>query len=127
LSFSHLLIVFLIALVAFGPQKLPELARALGKAMAEFRKASNELRSAMEEEMRELEHHTKELERRSQQALFSGSAGSAAPPEHERDPALGSIGSHPMAAPEASPETPPAPPESSSTETNSPDAHAKPV
>ncbi|HEX4576874.1 MAG TPA: twin-arginine translocase TatA/TatE family subunit, partial [Edaphobacter sp.] len=40
------------ALLLFGPKKLPELARQLGKLMAEFRRASNEFRMQMEEELR---------------------------------------------------------------------------
>ena len=49
LSFPHMIVVFLVVLVVFGPQKLPELARSLGKLMAEFRKASTDFRSAFEE------------------------------------------------------------------------------
>ena len=55
LSVPHLIIIFLVALVVFGPQKLPELARTLGRVMAEFRKATGDLRSTFDEHMRELE------------------------------------------------------------------------
>ncbi len=58
LSIPHLIIIFVVALVVFGPQKLPELARTLGKVMAEFRRATNELRGTFEEQMRELERET---------------------------------------------------------------------
>src|SRR5215470_5696569 len=44
--------IFFLALLLFGPKKLPELARQLGKLMAEFRRASNEFRMQMEEELR---------------------------------------------------------------------------
>src|SRR5215469_5911150 len=44
--------IFFLALILFGPKKLPELARQLGKLMAEFRRASNEFRMQMEEELR---------------------------------------------------------------------------
>jgi len=50
-----MIVVFIVVLVVFGPQKLPELARGLGKLMAEFRKASTDFKSAFEEEMREME------------------------------------------------------------------------
>jgi sec-independent protein translocase protein TatB len=44
--------IFVLALLLFGPKKLPELARQVGKLMAEFRRASNEFRMQMEEELR---------------------------------------------------------------------------
>ncbi len=54
LSMPHLVIIFLVALIVFGPEKLPELARNFGKVMAEFKRATNDLRSGFEEHMREL-------------------------------------------------------------------------
>lgn len=44
-----------IAYLLFGPKKLPEIARTLGKGMAELRRASNELRFSLEEEIRNLD------------------------------------------------------------------------
>jgi Tat protein translocase TatB subunit len=55
----HLIVLFVVALVIFGPQKLPELARMLGKATAEFRKMTGDFRYALEEEVRELERQTR--------------------------------------------------------------------
>ena len=55
LSIPHLIIIFVVALVVFGPEKLPELARNLGKVMAEFRRATGDLRSTFEDHMRDLE------------------------------------------------------------------------
>jgi sec-independent protein translocase protein TatB len=51
-SFQDSVVIFFIALLIFGPKKLPELARQLGKLMAEFRRASNEFRMQMEDELR---------------------------------------------------------------------------
>lgn len=51
-SFGDSIFLFVLALILFGPKKLPELARQLGKLMGEFRRASNEFRSQMEEELR---------------------------------------------------------------------------
>jgi sec-independent protein translocase protein TatB len=59
LSFPHLVVLFVIALIIFGPQKLPELARMLGKATAEFRKMTSDFRFALEDEVRELERQTR--------------------------------------------------------------------
>ncbi|MEQ1473550.1 MAG: twin-arginine translocase TatA/TatE family subunit [Candidatus Acidiferrum sp.] len=64
LSIPHMLVVFVIVLVVFGPQKLPELARSLGKMLAEFRKASTDFKSAFEEEMKDLERQAREVERK---------------------------------------------------------------
>src|SRR5512137_2509183 len=63
LSIPHMIVVFVVVLVVFGPQKLPELARGLGKLMAEFRKASTDFRTAFEEEMRDLERQAREVQR----------------------------------------------------------------
>ena len=52
---SPLIIVFVVALVVFGPEKLPELARNVGKLMGEFRKATGDLRSTFEGHLRDLE------------------------------------------------------------------------
>jgi len=68
LSVPHMVVVFLIVLVVFGPQKLPELARTLGKLMAEFRKASTDFKGAFEEEMRDLERQARVAELRKKNA-----------------------------------------------------------
>jgi sec-independent protein translocase protein TatA len=52
LGFPELIVIFIVALIVFGPRKLPELGRSLGKSMAEFKRASNELRSTLDEEIR---------------------------------------------------------------------------
>src|SRR3981189_2759420 len=59
IGMPDLIIIFVIALIIFGPRKLPELGRSLGKSLAEFKKASNELRSTLEEEIRIEEQKTK--------------------------------------------------------------------
>ena len=59
-----MIVVFIVVLVVFGPQKLPELARGLGKLMAEFRKASVDFKTAFEEEMRDLERQALVAERK---------------------------------------------------------------
>jgi TatA/E family protein of Tat protein translocase len=59
LSLPHLVVLFVLALMVFGPQKLPELARMLGKATAEFRKMTNDFRYALEDEVRELDRQTR--------------------------------------------------------------------
>jgi sec-independent protein translocase protein TatA len=48
----ELIVIFIIALIIFGPRKLPELGRSLGKSIAEFKKATSDLQSTLEEEIR---------------------------------------------------------------------------
>jgi sec-independent protein translocase protein TatB len=74
LSIPHMIVVFIVVLVVFGPQKLPELARGLGKLMAEFRKASTDFKSAFEEEMREMERQALQAERKKAAEAAAASA-----------------------------------------------------
>ena len=52
IGMPELIIIMVIALVIFGPRKLPELGRSLGKSLGEFKRASNELKNTLEEEIR---------------------------------------------------------------------------
>jgi TatA/E family protein of Tat protein translocase len=67
LSVPHLVIIFLAALILFGPEKLPELARSFGKVMAEFKRATGDLRAGFEEHMRDLERETRVNETKARQ------------------------------------------------------------
>jgi len=58
LSIPHIIVIFIVALVVFGPEKLPELARNIGKVMAEFRRHTNDLRSTFEGHLRDIERET---------------------------------------------------------------------
>ncbi|MBZ5630412.1 MAG: TatA/E family twin arginine-targeting protein translocase [Acidobacteriia bacterium] len=55
LGLPEMIFIFLLALIIFGPKKLPEIGRQIGKAMGEFKKASNEFKSQIEGEIRNLE------------------------------------------------------------------------
>jgi TatA/E family protein of Tat protein translocase len=77
LSIPHMIVVFLVVLVVFGPQKLPELARSFGKLMAEFRKASSDFKNAFEEEMRDLERQARIAELKKQVAEANAAADAA--------------------------------------------------
>ena len=52
LGMPELIVIFVIALIVFGPRKLPELGRSLGRGIAEFKKATNDLQSSLEDEIR---------------------------------------------------------------------------
>ena len=68
IGMPELIIIFVIALIIFGPRKLPELGRSLGKSLAEFKRASNELKNTLEEEIRLEEQRTDASKRPSQDA-----------------------------------------------------------
>jgi len=97
LSLPHLVILFIIALLVFGPEKLPELARMLGKAMAEFRRVTYDVRKVVEDEMREIEHQTREADLRKREAVLAEEKAKQAAQNAELSAS-------------AAPETPPAPP-----------------
>jgi len=52
LGFPELMLIFFVALIVFGPKRLPDIGRSLGNAMKEFKKATNEFKSTLEEEVR---------------------------------------------------------------------------
>ena len=60
LGMPEIIVIFLLALIVFGPRKLPEIGKMLGKGLAEFKKASNELKQTWEEEVR-LEKEKEEM------------------------------------------------------------------
>jgi len=97
LSIPHMIVVFIVVLVVFGPQKLPELAKGLGKLMAEFRKASTDFKSAFENEMRDLERQAAEVERKKRELLASVAATTpqpatlATPSNAETQPVAGQL------------------------------------
>jgi sec-independent protein translocase protein TatB len=87
LSIPHMIVVFIVVLVVFGPNKLPELARGLGKLMAEFRKASTDFKGAFEQEMRDIERQTMLAERKKAADLAAAAAAAAQQPATQATPA----------------------------------------
>src|ERR1022692_612284 len=91
LGMPEMMFIFVLALVLFGPKKLPEIGRTVGKAITEFRKASSELKSTFEREMKSLEQETDSVKTivnqyqydtfnydySSQEAPYEGSYGTA--------------------------------------------------
>ena len=59
LGVPEILLILVLALLIFGPKKLPQIGKSLGRAMGEFRRASNDLRRTLEEEV-ELEEKSEE-------------------------------------------------------------------
>jgi TatA/E family protein of Tat protein translocase len=52
IGMPEMLVILVIALIIFGPRKLPELGKSLGKSLAEFKRASNDLRNTLEDEIK---------------------------------------------------------------------------
>jgi len=52
LGFPELILIFIVALIVFGPRRLPEIGRTIGKALGEFKKASDDLKNTIEREVR---------------------------------------------------------------------------
>ena len=61
LGVQEMIVIFVLALVLFGPKKLPELGRTIGKAITEFRRASNDLKATFEREMQTLERESQSI------------------------------------------------------------------
>ena len=63
MSFSETIFLFLVALLIFGPKKLPEIGRQIGKMLNEFRRASNEFKAQIESEISQLdaEHNRRQI------------------------------------------------------------------
>jgi sec-independent protein translocase protein TatA len=61
LGVPEMVFIFVLALLLFGPKKLPEVGRTIGKAMAEFRRASSELKATFDREMKTLERETESI------------------------------------------------------------------
>ena len=78
IGLPELMIIAAIALIVFGPQKLPELAKALGKAMREFKKATEEMKESFEAETKDLEELKSTL---SEENLLADQAEVASTPQ----------------------------------------------
>ena len=69
MSFADTIVLFVLALLLFGPKKLPLIARQIGKALNEFRRASNEFKAQIEAEINQLEHQERQKKFEEQKIL----------------------------------------------------------
>jgi sec-independent protein translocase protein TatB len=114
------LILMVLALVVFGPRRLPQIGRQIGKLMYEFRKASNDFKFQMEEELRlseEADRRKKEEEQRKQlgstqpgqesASATAGIAGALEPPDSSPrpDPTEAGVDAEPKIYPPSTGET----------------------
>ncbi len=90
IGLPELLIIGAIALIVFGPNKLPELARAFGRAMREFKKATDEVKESFEAETRDLEEIKRTIADENLIGDLTGPLSSLEEPSAETTPAEGS-------------------------------------
>src|SRR5438128_6329425 len=91
LGFSEILVIFVVALLVFGPKKLPELGKSLGKGLKEFKKATDELKSNWDEQLKDVEKSvnevkdtvhsaTRDIENRIKEDIYSSAEPAITPP-----------------------------------------------
>lgn len=76
IGMPELIVILVIALIVIGPQKLPELAKSLGKGLAEFKRATDDFKQSIETESRQQEE--KERQAASAESYRAAEAGAAA-------------------------------------------------
>jgi len=103
----ELFLIFVVALIVFGPRKLPEIGKSLGKMMGEFRRASNEFRSTIESEV-EAEKIRDSLRIEPPKVEPAGPAAGASPSTEYPPGPEAEAASEPEAAPEPAPAPQPA-------------------
>jgi sec-independent protein translocase protein TatB len=87
MSLPDTIFIFGLALVVFGPKKLPEIGRQLGKLVFEFRRASNEFKMQIEEELRSAEQADRQKQLEAQATAAAPNPATAAPPPAASAPA----------------------------------------
>ena len=87
LGWPEIMVILVIALVIFGPRKLPQLGRTLGKALGEFRRATNDLKNTLELEVHREEEKLKAPEAKKAEEEYSRGAASRQTPSQDTPPA----------------------------------------
>lgn len=98
IGMPELILIFLVALLVFGPRKLPELGKSLGRGLAEFKRASEDLKRTIEDEIEQGKHQVSEV--RDEVASVKERVGEL------RDTVASTANVAPPASTAAAPETP---------------------
>ncbi len=88
IGMPELILIFVVALLVFGPKKLPELGKSLGKGLAEFKRASEDLKKTIEDE---IEQGKREADAVKKQVTETREALTAVPPVPSSRPAEESV------------------------------------
>jgi sec-independent protein translocase protein TatB len=107
MSFADTAVLFVLALLLFGPKKLPGIARQVGKALNEFKRASNEFKAQIESEINQLEIQERQKKLEEERKILPP----AVPPE-------GVIAATPTSGEPGSDPVPPVPPAAESVSSN---------
>jgi len=86
MHFADSIVIFLLALVLFGPKKLPEIGRQIGKLLAEFRRASNDFKMQIDEELRAMEQQ--ERQKKLEAAVVEAEKNALPAPETTAEPTI---------------------------------------
>ena len=86
MHFADSIVIFLLALVLFGPKKLPEIGRQIGKLLAEFRRASNDFKMQIDEELRAMEQQ--ERQQKLEAAAAEAEKAALPPPQSPIEPSI---------------------------------------
>jgi sec-independent protein translocase protein TatB len=84
MSFADTVVLFVLALLLFGPKKLPGIARQVGKMLNEFKRASNEFKAQIESEISQLEYQERQKKEKEQEQKILPPA--APPPDSVQSP-----------------------------------------
>lgn len=100
MSFADTVVLFVLALLLFGPKKLPLIAKQIGKALNEFKRASNEFKSQIEAEISQLEYQDRQKKYEEERKILpsqppaeaiASNASEFPPPPQEGGPVSGSV------------------------------------
>ena len=93
LGWQETLVIFVLVLLLFGPKKLPELGKSIGRAMAEFKKASEDFQDSVRAEMREVEREAsvKEDIKSIEQSILDGTKAAEEPAAARKGYAAASV------------------------------------
>ncbi len=110
IGMPELILIFIVALLVFGPRKLPEIGKSIGKGLAEFKRASDDLKRTIEQEIEQGKQEVASV--REQMAGVIPAATGTAPALPEVSTSGKAAANKPIEAPPASPAQAPPPPDS---------------